>query len=283
MGSEEDCMAHRRLVVFVLFIVVVTAASALAQDNRDPIPLKDWAVPFEQIRASVAETHPSRIADRSLHPSTNAVPSAASHFITMVPCRILDTRNPVGPFGGPIMSTGDTRNYNVPAGPCSGIPSNASAYSLNISVTGTAAQGYLTAWPTGSTQPNAATMTWFAASQTLTTAAIVPAGTSSSISIFAGASTHIILDINGYFVEGVVTNLNPGTGMLGGGTGNVTLGLAPGGVTSTQLAGSSVTKGAIQDGAVTGAKIATNQVVKDLNGVRDSVTITGTGSATVNT
>src|SRR6202140_2408529 len=254
MGSEEDCMAHRRLVVFVLFIVVVTAASALAQDNRDPLSLKDWAVPFEQIRASVGETRPTRIADRSLHPSTNAVPSAASHFITMVPCRILDTRNPVGPFGGPIMNQGETRSYNVPAGPFPGIPTNASAYSFNFAVTGTAAEGYLTAWPTGSTQPNAATMTWFAASQTLTTAAIVPAGTSASISVFAAASTHIILDINGYFVEGVVTNLTPGTGMIGGGTGNVTIGLAPGGVTNSQLAGN----------AVNASNIASGQVVKSL-------------------
>src|ERR1700686_3237464 len=264
-------MRSGKLGVFVCFVFLSLGSVALAQD--DPLALKEWSVPFEQIRATVGETGPTRIAERSLHPSVNTVPSAASHFITMVPCRILDTRNPGGPFGGPIMSQGETRSYNVPAGPCSGIPSNASAYSLNFSVTQTAAAGYMTAWPTGSTQPNAATMTWFAASQTLTTAAIVPAGTTSSISIFAGASTHIILDINGYFVEGVVTNLNPGTGMLGGGTGNVTLGLAPGGVTSTQIAGNTITA----------TNIGPGQVVKNVNSATDSVSIVGTGAATVST
>src|SRR5207237_10881092 len=131
-------------------------------------------------RGTIAETHPIRVAERSLHPNPNAVPSAASHFITMVPCRILDTRNANGPFGGPIMSQGETRTYNVPAGPCAGIPSNASAYSFSFSVTGTAGQGFLTTWPAGSAMPTAATMTWFAANQTLTTAAIVRAGTNAS-------------------------------------------------------------------------------------------------------
>jgi hypothetical protein len=49
------------------------------------------------------------------------------------------------------------------------------------------------------------------------------------------------MDINGYFAEGVVTNLTPGTGMAGGGTGNVTLGIANLGVGTAQIADSSVT------------------------------------------
>src|SRR5438105_3261334 len=252
-------------------IVLSFCASLTAQE----IPLKDWAVPFEQLRGNVAETHPIRIGDHALRPDPDAVPSAASHFITMVPCRVLDTRNANGPFGGPIMGQGETRTYNVPAGPCAGIPTNASAYSLNFSVTNTAGQGYLTTWPAGATQPLAATMTWFAANQTLTTAAIVPAGTSASISVFAAQTAHVVIDINGYFVEGVVTQLNPGTGMAGGGTGNVTIGLAPGGVTNTEVAGNSVSTTTIQDNAVTTAKFANGQAVKALKGLRDVVDITG--------
>ena len=101
-----------------------------------------------------------------------------------------------------MMTTGETRSYNASASSCPGIPATASAYSLNFSVTGTAAQGYLTAWPTGSVQPTVATMTWFAANQTLTTAAIVPAGTAGSFSLFTASTTHVIVDINGYFIEG---------------------------------------------------------------------------------
>jgi len=110
-------MEHRRLVVFVLFVAVVLAASARAQDNRDPIPLKDWPVPFEQIRTKVMEREPRLIAERSLHPSVNAVPSAASHFITLVPCRVVDTRNPNGPYGGPKLVGGTSRSFVIPSGP----------------------------------------------------------------------------------------------------------------------------------------------------------------------
>jgi hypothetical protein len=112
---------------------------------------------------------------------------------------VVDTRNANGAFGGPMMGQGETRTYNIPAGPCAGIPSNASSYSLNFSVTGPAAQGYLTAWPAGATQPNVATMTWFAANQTLSNGAIVPASASGAISVFSAATTHVIIDINGYF------------------------------------------------------------------------------------
>src|SRR5256885_10373159 len=34
-----------------------------------------------------------------------------------------DTRNAVGPFGGPIFSGGQTRSYAVPSSSCTGIPS----------------------------------------------------------------------------------------------------------------------------------------------------------------
>src|SRR5438445_10698981 len=49
------------------------------------------------------------------------------------------------------------------------------------------------------------------------------------------------------------------------------------------LAATSVTTGAIQDSAVTAAKIATGQVVKSVNGLTDGVTIAATGGATINT
>ena len=51
------------------------------------------------------------------------------------------------------------------------------------------------------------------------------------------AATHLIIDINGYFLDGVVSSLSAGAGLAGGGTGAVTLGVAPGGVTNGMLAG----------------------------------------------
>jgi len=123
-------------------------------------------------------------------------PGALS-FYAATPCRILDTRLPAGPFGGPEMAGGSTRSYAVPASACS-IPSSAQAYSLNATVVPSGGLGYLTLWPTGITQPLVSTLNAQDGAQT-SNAAIVPAGTSGAIDAFVTSPTHLILDINGYF------------------------------------------------------------------------------------
>ena len=82
--------------------------------------------------------------------------------------------------------------------PC-GIPSNAVAYSLNVTVVTTGHLGYLTIWPTGEGQPIVSTMN-SPDGRTKANAAIVPAGSpSGSVSVYVSDTTNVILDINGYF------------------------------------------------------------------------------------
>lgn len=258
--------------------VLFSSPSEGAQESLDgPIlQLKNWAVAFDRVvRSRVPGDEGEIVAD--------AVPSAATHFIAIVPCRVVDTRNPEGLYGGPKMGQGQIRSFDVDAGPCSGIPPAAAGFSLSFGVTETAGNGaYLTAWPTGGTQPGVATITW-SEGQTLTSAAIVPAGTNGSIDVFTANATHLTIDINGYFAEGVVTSLVAGTALAGGGTGDVTLGIATAGVGAAQLGASAVTTGAIADGAVGGTKIANRSVVRNVNRLTDSVTIRAAGGATVET
>ena len=115
----------------------------------------------------------------------------------VTPCRVADTRNPSGPFGGPIMSSGSTRSFVVPQSACN-IPAGAQAYSLNITVVPPAPLGYLTAWPTGQAQPYVSTLNSYNGA-TIANAAIVPAGTGGAISIYVSDATQVIIDINGYF------------------------------------------------------------------------------------
>jgi hypothetical protein len=134
---------------------------------------------------------------------TTGAASAALRFVPMTPCRIADTRNPAGPFGGPSISGGGSRDFNIPTSACS-VPSTAQAYSLNVAVVPAGPLGYLTLWPTGQTQPLASTLNSLDG-RIKSNAAIVPAGTSGSISVFASNATDVILDINGYFVPASVT------------------------------------------------------------------------------
>jgi uncharacterized repeat protein (TIGR01451 family) len=135
--------------------------------------------------------------------AANGAPNLAFYAVT--PCRIADTRNPTGTFGAPSLAAGVPRTFPVPSSSC-GIPASAQAYAFNMTVVPTAPVGYLTTWPTGSSQPIVSTLN--APTGTVTSnAAIVPAGVNGAITVFATNATDLIVDINGYFAP-------PGIGSL---------------------------------------------------------------------
>src|ERR1700761_8705789 len=117
-------------------------------------------------------------------------------FIPVTPCRVADTRNANGPFGGPEMAANETRNFAVPASSCN-IPTSAAAYALNVTVVPDGQLSYLTMWPLGQNQPFVSTLN--SDGRVKANAAIVPAG-SGGVSVFVTNPTHVIIDINGYFV-----------------------------------------------------------------------------------
>ncbi len=119
-------------------------------------------------------------------------------FYAATPCRVADTRRPTGAFGGPALFGGQTRDFPITSGFCA-IPPTATAYSLNVTAVPQAGfLGYLTTWPTGPSRPPVSTLnSW--TGEVVANAAIVPAGTNQSISVFATDPTDVILDLNGYF------------------------------------------------------------------------------------
>ncbi|MGD0931220.1 MAG: protease pro-enzyme activation domain-containing protein [Candidatus Korobacteraceae bacterium] len=124
----------------------------------------------------------------------------ALQFVPVTPCRVVDTRGPNGPFGGPsLQGGGAARSFTIPNGPCSDIPSNAAAYSLNVTAVPRGRLNYLTAWPTGLTQPLISTLNSYDG-RVKANAAIVPAGDGEAISVYATNTTDLLLDIDGYFL-----------------------------------------------------------------------------------
>lgn len=154
-----------------------------------------------------------------------AVLTAAMPLVPVAPCRVFDSRNANGTFGGPVASGGSTRTIPIPQSSC-GIPSCALAYSLNITVVPRGPLAYLSIWPTGSTQPTVSTLNSFEG-QVVSNAAVVPAGTNGSINVYVTNTTDVIVDVNGYFASNTggatffavtpcrVADTRPGSGKTG--------------------------------------------------------------------
>ena len=121
------------------------------------------------------------------------------NFYTLTPCRLVDTRNPNGTFGGPTMGPGTSRTFPLSQGLC-GLPAvpGAQAYSLNMTVVPQGVLGYLSTWPAGATQPVVSTLNALKG-QIVANAAIVPAGSAGSIDVYVTNATDVVVDTNGYF------------------------------------------------------------------------------------
>jgi len=118
-------------------------------------------------------------------------------FYPVQPCRIFDTRNSTGAFGGPRFESESTRSFAVPSSSC-GIPVTAQAYVSNATVLPAGVFGYLTMWPGALNRPTVSTLN--AVDGALTSnAAIVPAGPGGAIQVFASNPGNLLLDISGYF------------------------------------------------------------------------------------
>jgi hypothetical protein len=122
----------------------------------------------------------------------------AQWFVPVTPCRVADTRNPAGPFGGPGVAANSSRDFTIPGSAC-GVPPSATAYSLNVAAVPSGPLGNLVVWPAGQNRPLTSTLS-SSDGRVKGTAAIVPAGSAGAISVFATDTTHVVLDINGYFV-----------------------------------------------------------------------------------
>ena len=132
--------------------------------------------------------------------------SHSLQFVPVTPCRLVDTRNPDGEFGGPPIQGGTFRNFPIPDNLNCGIPNTAGAYSLNVTVVPHESLGYLTIWPAGQQQPLVSTLNSLDG-RVKANAAIVLAGGNGAVSVFASDTTDVVLDIDGYFTPAGSTTL----------------------------------------------------------------------------
>jgi acetyl esterase/lipase len=129
---------------------------------------------------------------------TNPLPLTG--FYAVPPCRLADTRLAAGPGGGPPLAAGATRVFTL-GGVC-GIPAEATAVSLNVTVVNPGAAGFLTLYPPGVPRPITSTLN-FQPGQARGNNALLPlAGMPPGLAVYYGAASgtvDVILDVNGYF------------------------------------------------------------------------------------
>ncbi len=128
-----------------------------------------------------------------------ASPPQPLSFYSVAPCRLIDTRGPSGPLGGPSLQAGATRAF-VLTGHC-GIPPTAAALSLNLTAVSPTALGFLTIYPGGTALPLASTIN-YRAGQIRANSAIVALGAAGDVTVTCGqaaGTTHLVVDVSGYF------------------------------------------------------------------------------------
>lgn len=125
--------------------------------------------------------------------------ATGTSFFTVAPCRIADTRNPAGPFGGPALAANTERSFTA-AGRC-GISATAAALSINVTVTQPSAAGNLRLFPGGMAAPLASAVN-YSAGQTRANNAVAGLSAGGSLTVRCdqpAGMVHVILDVNGYF------------------------------------------------------------------------------------
>lgn len=122
-------------------------------------------------------------------------------FHTLTPCRLLDTRQADGPYGGPAVPPQSQRAV-VATGRC-GIPATARALAANVTVVQPPQAGSFVFFPADDAVPNANTIS-FVAGQVRANNAVIALASSGSgaLAFFNSApslSAHLLIDVSGWF------------------------------------------------------------------------------------
>lgn len=125
---------------------------------------------------------------------SGAARSSAGLFVGSTPERLVDTRLPAGPAGGPRLWDGGERVFQVSS--ITGGP--VAAVAANVTMTATEDAGFVVAGPARTGSSSTSTVNASSAQATVANAAIVNTSTA-GISVRSLEATHLIVDITGWF------------------------------------------------------------------------------------
>jgi peptidoglycan/xylan/chitin deacetylase (PgdA/CDA1 family) len=114
--------------------------------------------------------------------------ATAGRFMPVAPVRLLDTR------ASSIVLPGSSITVPIP----DGVPADASALSLNITVTESSGPGFVSAYPAGTDRPEASVLTLDGPDQTRAAGGIHTVS-AQGLEIFLSGGGHVVVDISGWF------------------------------------------------------------------------------------
>jgi Domain of unknown function (DUF5122) beta-propeller len=129
---------------------------------------------------------------------TPALSSTDGRLQTAAPERILDTRAGLGAPLAKLPAGGQIDVQITGRGPVPAV--GVSAVVLNITGDQATADGFVTAWPTGSAQPVVSNLN-LVAGETRPNLAIVPLGAGGKVSLFSSGGANLIADVAGWFTD----------------------------------------------------------------------------------
>lgn len=156
-------------------------------------------------------------------------PAFADEFVPITPCRVLDTRNTqVNPIPAGTQFDFKVRNYYQSGflvspglaqggvGDC-GIPTTATSVFLSVVPVNPSANGHITLWAHGTTQPTSSSMN-VSAGETENDGFFGLIGTGAyDLSLKAAfLAAHYVIDISGYTMPSLATLVGQATGVIGG-------------------------------------------------------------------
>lgn len=133
-------------------------------------------------------------------PAGAVVPAQPGAFVSVPPSRLLDTR-----VNGPKAGPGQTRSLTV-IGVGGVAPTGVSAVVLNVTVTNTTSDGYLTVSPTGTARAVVSNLNW-SAGATTPNAVTVKVGSGGQVDLYQSGpgSADLVVDVAGYYLAGTVS------------------------------------------------------------------------------
>ncbi len=125
-------------------------------------------------------------------------PPPGTSFHTLSPCRVFDTRNSNGTYGGPALFAGQARSWVI-RGQC-GVPVTATAIAGNLTVTAPTTAGSIRLAPGGAPFTGTSTAN-FRAGQTRANNVVTGLGASGDVvaDSLPSGTAHLILDVVGWF------------------------------------------------------------------------------------